>query len=1798
MSILLQASPLLAMSSVADAAGDVSNQPTDRQSGLFAPAQQPQPLPQISLAAGWNLLSIPTLAADTAPEAVLAEINGAYNVVYAYDGCNAVAPWQVYDAAGAPASNDLLAIDHTMGFWIEATAETTLAVTGTVPATTTLPLCQGWNLIGLPLAQARPVASALASITGKYTRVFGYDGTNPLNPWAGYDTNAPDWANDLHTLQPGRGYWLYATEDTPLLLANAGPPPTVEITSPPQATADMATLTTFTNITGTVNSNLLQEWQLRYRPQGETAWTTLVTGTTPVTEGVLGQFDPTLLLNGMYEIELTAVDFAGQTASDAVMVMVDGAQKIGHFSLSFVDVSVPVLGIPIEIVRTYDSRDKATGDFGAGWTMSVHNVRVQESSVLGEGWQVAPGSGFEQCLQPAQLHIVAVVVADEVFRFRPTLDPPCEPFAAPDLVEIGFEPLPGTQATLAPMANNLAIVLGGELLVDGSPVDFSDYRFTLPGGLELEIEQGFGLRRMADLNGNSLTIDENGVTHSSGVGIGFERDNQGRIVQITDPLSYTVTYDYDANGDLIAVTNQVSETTGFTYLADHYLHTIINPDGVEVAAVDYNDDGRLTQACDFENNCSHVSYNLSNNQETITDATNRTTVITYDDRGNVTAVADNAGHTTNFAYDEDDNLLQISDPNGLATRYTYDEEGNRLTATTPHNPTGSTDVYTTTYTYNSRNQLTSVTQPTGAQTVLVYDASGNLEEVKDGDDNQLLTYTYGAGGVVTSESTPFGTFQYGDFDAFGNAGVMTDTFGTVTTFTYDAAGQLATTTDSGLMATYTFDGLGRNTSIADNTGFFMDFGYGYNQDLWTSANAPAAGSLQRLVAPNGRLDGWTLADGTQLLFDYDAAGRLEVETDPAGNTTQYSYDAAGRPETIHLPTGGSQSLAYDPGGRVIQSTNELSHTTQITYGDDGRAAVITDTLGHPWTFSRTLTSTTSIDPLGQENTVVYSAEGLPVRYINPDNTSVQIEYLLAHPLLEAADYPTRIIDEGNHERLYTYTSLGQLQSATDLAGAVYDFDYEGAALISVTNPINEAITFTYDDNANIASVTYPDGGTRYITSTVSGDPLTITQPSGTTIHYTYDEFGNQTTRAASTGESHTFAYEPAGTLTQTTDSTGATFYQYDQLGQLEEISYPNGMRIHYGYDVLGQVVTVTTQISSTAPAHTTTYGYDARGNLTHVTDPLNGMTTMAYDAAGRLVTTTLPSGVTSVYTYNSRNQIAAIVHRDGTNNVLASATYERQGIGEPTRITREDGSYVILSYDGTLRLTGEDYYGADDTLLQSTSYAYDAVGNRQVMTNTAGVHTHTYDAGSRLAGVSGPSGSETYGHDADGRLSLMARDGFTHTLSYDSRDHLISFDGSVNYTYDALDRRVSAADASGERHFLVAPMAGQELESPYLVTDADGNLLSVYVYANGHPLMRFDATGSPTYYLPDAMGSILALADETGNGVASFHYDSFGNLREASGSAATPSATLGGDFRFHGAWLETVTGLYHFRARDYDPRTGRFLSRDAADPVFERPETFNPYVFALSNPHVYRDPSGFFSLVSISVSQSIQSTLRQLPRAAFRLILDQAKDEVGGIVTQALTRMFSSLLGFSRTNLPNITGGIFENTSTELVCGVLDSFDAAQIMWLEVPMNGGTGKPLDDGLGCSDSAEDRKFYREQMVNPIFDNPPNPDFLVSKFRPTELERRSGRPHSYLVGDFKLTVGRAYEKWHGETNSPKQGQWSAMINHAKNYEYYPVMMLVSWSFGQHNGTNGETLGRKMVWDIGRTKGVYLVIVVLKD
>jgi hypothetical protein len=163
-----------------------------------------------------------------------------------------------------------------------------------------------------------------------------------------------------------------------------------------------------TDIEGLVSDTNLLRWELAYRYAGEDAYVVFEEGIGNAGGAPpIGELDPTTLLNGLYDIRLRAYDRAGNVSEDSTTVQVEGQMKVGNFTLRYVDLELPLNGIPITLARTYDSRDKRVGDFGVGWRLAFNSIEIRTSRELGSGWRVIR-EGLSFGLLAEDLHVAAV----------------------------------------------------------------------------------------------------------------------------------------------------------------------------------------------------------------------------------------------------------------------------------------------------------------------------------------------------------------------------------------------------------------------------------------------------------------------------------------------------------------------------------------------------------------------------------------------------------------------------------------------------------------------------------------------------------------------------------------------------------------------------------------------------------------------------------------------------------------------------------------------------------------------------------------------------------------------------------------------------------------------------------------------------------------------------------------------------------------------------------------------------------------------------------------------------------------------------------------------------------------------------------------------------------------------------------------------------------------------------------------------------------------------------------------------
>lgn len=267
----------------------------------------------LPLLPSWNLVSLPNQPPDPTSGAVFAPLGNALSRAFAYDACAPSDPWKAYDPSD-PAGSDLTTVGPEAGFWVEAATAASLPLPGTQPATTTIHLCRGWNLIGFPASEPRLVQAALASIAGRYARVFGYDPADAADPWEIFDVAVPAWANDLKVLRPGRGYWILMLDEGDLEITNGAAQTVVALLSP----VDLSAVTGPVEVLGTATGPTVTGWTLSSRPEGGDQWTVFASGAQPAENARLATFDPTMLLNGIYEIELEAREADGLSHTGTV----------------------------------------------------------------------------------------------------------------------------------------------------------------------------------------------------------------------------------------------------------------------------------------------------------------------------------------------------------------------------------------------------------------------------------------------------------------------------------------------------------------------------------------------------------------------------------------------------------------------------------------------------------------------------------------------------------------------------------------------------------------------------------------------------------------------------------------------------------------------------------------------------------------------------------------------------------------------------------------------------------------------------------------------------------------------------------------------------------------------------------------------------------------------------------------------------------------------------------------------------------------------------------------------------------------------------------------------------------------------------------------------------------------------------------------------------------------------------------------------------------------------------------------
>jgi len=227
-------------------------------------------------------------------------------------------------------------------------------------------------------------------------------------------------------------------------------------------------------------------------------------------------------------------------------------------------------------------------------------------------------------------------------------------------------------------------------------------------------------------------------------------------------------------------------------------------------------------------------------------------------------------------------------------------------------------------------------------------------------------------------------------------------------------------------------------------------------------------------------------------------------------------------------------------------------------------------------------------------------------------------------------------------------------------------------------------------------------------------------------------------------------------------------------------------------------------------------------------------------------------------------------------------------------------------------------------------------------------------------------------YDLNGNLSTRSDVCGTTTFTWDARNRLTGISGykpdctalTASFGYDALDRRISKTINGTATQFVY--------DRWDIIQEIKGGVKTNYVRSLyiDEPLTRI--TGSTIrHYVTDALGSVMALADDTGATKTMYVYDAFGNATVSGEASDNP-------FQYT-ARENDGTGLYYYRARYYSPEMQRFVSED---PIRLMGGGVNYYSMTGNSPVNYRDPLGLWRMpdfasanINIAIPNPVTGTI-------------------------------------------------------------------------------------------------------------------------------------------------------------------------------------------------------------------------------
>ena len=886
-----------------------------------------------------------------------------------------------------------------------------------------------------------------------------------------------------------------------------------------------------------------------------------------------------------------------------------------------------------------------------------------------------------------------------------------------------------------------------------------------------------------------------------------------------------------------------------------------------------------------------------------------------------------------------------------------------------------------------------------------YDVNGNEETITEKSANldSKNENKYDEMGRVIKTTVSDGetgqleTIQY-EYDFLGRViktTTTTDESGAtpkVETKSYDENGTVISETDSyGITKKYEFDKLNRLTStqISKNDNIMKKTTNEYTYGDATINTGIGTKSLSNIYIER------TYANNVLFSEKYIDKSGNTVREKTNGIYTDYTNDNKGNVITTFVIGSNVKDLSkgkislslYNEDGKnnanienpSIENgkfkVDNNSIITTKTYDKKGNESKVTDgnkvTTKYDYNDS---SKTTKVTLDYKENDSNPNFTKIDYNIANDGSTTTKITDALNHisyNVTNGAGLQTEVKDVGKSNNITTkfeYDPRGNKTKETFTNGEYKEYKYNKRNLLTQVTYYSEddkstlVTEYNYDNNDKLTSmIDYKMDGNNPVS-----------------YHYTYYEYDNLN-RLASYSEVNS-----SSTPSESIINKNKINYSYNSNDKVTDINYIDsddevkGLKFEYNDD--GWLMKIKAKIKRNfliGEANYRDYTYDSHGKVKTIKEYRNldkdyVLKAYEYDAFDR---------VTSMKYADSSNLDKVMESYsytyDKNNNILSKTAVNNY----PSKDSDKINETKEYAYDKLGRLTKTEVINKSTNKKSNTTYEYDKVGNRKLMTKDGATTNYTYNELNQLtSSKENKGGKETsnkaYSYDKNGNQT-MEKDSITNVTvenTYDV-DNRLSTCITTNKEKEVVNQE-NLYNGNGKR---IQKKEGNNVVNYFYqdgvvlyTTDKDGNKTSqnlVGTEGNVIGTTRYSKDGFKYYtYNKDVQGSTTSVVGQDGTSPVAYDYDDFGVTRSIGDS------TFFNEICYTGAIYDVSTGLYYLNARYYDPKNGRFITRDTYRGEINEPSSLHLYAYCANDPINYTDPSGHGKL----------SIIRSMAKKAFK----------------------------------------------------------------------------------------------------------------------------------------------------------------------------------------------------------------------